>query len=132
MEMNMQDMVAALATMPEDKRKTMMTERLDMFYGMPEEQRKQGMSGMIQAVGALSDADQRKLVKTRTECLCDFSDEKRNALMGAHMGILQSLGEQARMKEMQTIQSIVPELSPENQAVVKGMMEKMQHMGHGH
>ena len=72
MSMNISDMVNALAGMPDDKRKTMMTDRLNMFAEMPDEQRKTAMTGMILAVANLPEDGRKKLVKTRTECLCEF------------------------------------------------------------
>ena len=126
MAVSMQDMVASLATMPESQRRTMMEDRLKMFYEMPDDRRQQAMKGMIEALHGLSDKELRKLVKTRTEVLCTFTPEQRNPLMGIHMQILEGLGQEGMMREMGGVEAIMPELSPEDRKIVQAMMSRMK------
>jgi len=126
MAMDMKDMVAALAKQPEAARRKMIEERLNMFAGMPQDERQKAMGMMIQALQGLPDEDMRKVVKTRTEVLCALPSTTREALMMTHMGVLQGLGQEKMMREMGMVQAIVPELSPSDRQTVMAMMEKMK------
>ncbi len=123
--MNMEDMVGALASMNEEKRKTMMSERLEMFANLSEGERRDSMKQMMGAVGKLGESDKRKLIKSRTIILCEMSDTDRKKLMGAHMEIMKGMGQDKMMGEMKIIQSIMPELSQEHQKILEGMMKMM-------
>lgn len=125
MTMDMGDMVTALAGMPDDQRRTMMTERLEMFAEMEDADREGAMGQMMEAVGTLPDGDQRKLIKTRTEVLADLPEASREKLMGTHMKLMMAMPQEGMMAEMETIKSIVPELTDRRQAVVMKMMEAM-------
>jgi Protein of unknown function (DUF3106) len=125
MTMDMKDMVAALAGMPEEQRRTMMAERLAMFAEMPDTDREGAMRQMSEAVQALPSNDQRALIKTRTEILADLPEATRQKLMGTHMKAMMAMPPEAMMAEMKTVESITPQLTKERQAIVMKMMESM-------
>lgn len=125
MAMDMKDMVKALATMPEEQRKTMMRGRLQMFSEMTDADRGKAMQMMMEAVGTLPETDIRKLIKTRTELLCDLPDQTRMKLMQTHMGLLQKMPPEKAQMEMKLIQAITPELKPDHQRQVMEMMKMM-------
>ena len=122
--MNMKDMVKALAGMPDDQRQTMMTERLGMFAEMEDKERGDAMQMMMSGVGSLGEADQRKMIKTRTIILAGMPPEKRMKLMKTHMGLMEQMPEKA-MAEMQMVQSILPELAKKDREVMQEMMNSM-------
>lgn len=122
----MADMVKAMAGLPEDKRRAMVRDRLETFAELGEDERQGAMGQMMQAVMGLAEEDKRAIVKTRTDVLCDLDEGTRMTLMGSHMALLQSLGPEAMMGELKTIESIVPQLTPEKQKAVQMMMEQMQ------
>ncbi|MBI3733593.1 MAG: hypothetical protein HY259_09080 [Chloroflexi bacterium] len=118
-------MVKALAGLPDDKRQTMMTDRLTMFAEMADAERKSAMSQMMAATETLPDVDKKKLLRTRFEVLAAFAPDRQMKLMGTHMGLLQEKGQSAMMQEMQLTQAVMPDLSANAKAVVKQMMESM-------
>lgn len=124
--MNMKDIVAGLVKQSEAARRTMITDRLEMFVEMPDDQRKKAMGIMTEAVYSLSDADMRKLIATRTAVLAEMPEQKRRKLMMTHMQIIQGFSEAERMREMKMVQEAVGELpQPQKQMMVK-MMEAMK------
>jgi uncharacterized protein DUF3106 len=126
MTMDMKDMVTALASMPDEERRTMMTDRLTMFAEMPDADREGAMRQMMEAVGALSSDGQRTMIKARTEVLADLPDATRQKLMGTHMMIMMAMPPERMMAEMETVKSIVPQLTKERRAIAMKMMESMQ------
>ena len=125
MAMDMNDMVKALAGMPEEQRETMMRERLTMFAEMPDAERRQAMGAMVAAADTLDDDGKRKLIKSRTALLADFPEGQRKALMMTHMDIMKTKPQQQMMAEMQLVQSIVPELSASQRQVIEQAMKMM-------
>lgn len=130
MAMDMRSMAAALAQLPEDQRKTMLRERLDMFAAMNDQERAGAMRQMMEAVGSLPRDDIKKLLRTRTEILFEFPENRRMKLMQTHMGLLQQMGMERAKMEMDLIGEIAPTLSPAAQRGVQEMM-KMMPMGGG-
>ena len=125
MAMDMNDMVKALAGMPETQRKTMMSERLTMFTEMPDGERRKAMGAMIDAVDTLDDDGKRKLIKTRTALLADFPEGQRKTLMMTHMDIMKTKPPQQMMEEMQLLQSIIPNLPARQRQVMEEAMKMM-------
>lgn len=125
MTMDMKDMVTALVGMPEDGRRKMMTDRLEMFAEMKDADREGAMGQMMEAVGPLPRGDQRKIIKTRTEVLADLPERTRQTLMGTHIKLMMAMPQERMMAEMETIKSIVPELTDRRGAIVMKMMEAM-------
>jgi len=119
------DMVKSLVALPEDKRRAMLRERLNLFADMKDQERQQAMSQMMQAVETLSEADRRTLTKSRLECLCELPEATRGKLMMTHMGIVRAKGQDALMKEMQLVQGVLPELSPNTRTTVETMLKQM-------
>lgn len=126
--MGMDDMIQALAQMPETQRRTMMGERLAMFAELSEERRRGAMKQMLEALGRLPEASARLMVKTRTQVLCDLPANIRDSLMGAHMAVLTGMPSSQAQRELQLVNSIVPELTASQRQTVTGMMEKMRPM----
>lgn len=121
----MEDMVRSLAALPDEQRRTMLRDRLDLFYEQPEGERKRGMEAMVRALEALSPEDRQKLVRSRLECLCEFPATKREALMRTHMAVLQAVPEATRMVDMGAMKAAIPTLSPANQATIREAMAKL-------
>ena len=124
--MDMKDMVAALARQPEDKRRMMMSDRLQMFLEMPDDKRKGAMKMMTEAVYALPDDDERKLIATRTALLAEMPEADRKKLMMTHMQVVKDYPDDQRMKEMQMVQESIAALPPDQRQSMMKMMQAMQ------
>ncbi|MER3458372.1 MAG: hypothetical protein C4309_06855, partial [Chloroflexota bacterium] len=105
--MSMKDMAAALARQPEMARRTMLSDRMQMFYEKPEAERVEAMKMMIEGIYSLSDDDMYKIVATRTAILAELPEEQRQALMMAHMQAIRAFPEGQRMREMKMVQEAV-------------------------
>lgn len=125
MAMDMRSMVAALAQMPESQRKTMMRERLEMFASMNDLERASAMRQMMEAVGTLPRDGAKKLLTTRTEILFELPEATRMKLMQTHMSLLQQIGPERAMAEMEIVKEITPTLSPAARQGVEQMMKMM-------
>jgi len=123
--MDMKSMAAALASMPEDQRKTMLRERLLMFAEMPDERRAEAMRQMMESVSVLPRQDIRKLFKTRFDILFELPESTRMKLMQTHMALLQQMGMDKMRDEMQLVQELMPELSMATRQGVEQMMKMM-------
>jgi hypothetical protein len=126
--MSMKEMAAALARQPEAARRTMLGDRMQMFYEKPEAERVIAMRMMIEGIYSLSDDDMYKIVATRTALLAELPEEKRQALMMAHMQAIQAFPEEQRMKEIKMVQEAVAGLP---QAQKQVMMRALQGMMSG-
>jgi hypothetical protein len=121
----MQEMVRALASLPEEQRRTLMASRLELFAEMEEAERRRSMAEMIEAIMGLSDEERRRLFRTRLEVLAGFPEDKRMKLIQTHMTILQEKGPTAVQQEMQTIHGLLGELSLAAREFVQKLMAQM-------
>ena len=87
----MQVMVKSLAQAPEEQRRAMLSTRLDLFYGMSDQERKEAMKGMVQATAVLNEEELKNIARTRARILSEFRPEKRKTLMRSHMASLMEL-----------------------------------------
>lgn len=125
MGMDMRSMAAALAQLPEDQRRTMLRERLEMFAAMNDLERASAMRQMMEAVGSLSHEDIKKLFHARYEILFELPEDKRMKLMQTHMGLVQQMGPEKARMEMEITQEIAPTLSARAREGVEQMMKMM-------
>lgn len=51
----MDDMIKMLADAPEEQRKSMLTQRLKMIVGQPDEQRVKSIAGLVSSISKLKD-----------------------------------------------------------------------------
>lgn len=76
-------MVGSIASLPEDKRKEIMTRRLNCVLGMPESQRSTHVRAMIQGILACSPEELKSaMFKTNVEVVSNLPDDKRKIMMG--------------------------------------------------
>lgn len=133
--MSMKEMAAALARQPEAARRTMLGDRMQMFYEKPEAERIEAMKMMIEGIYSLSDDEMYKIVATRTALLAEMPEAQRKALMMAHMQAAQAFPEEQRMKEMKMVQEAVAGLPQAQKQVMmralQGMMSGDMAMGGG-
>ncbi|GBD08764.1 hypothetical protein HRbin22_01005 [Candidatus Thermoflexus japonica] len=120
-----QEMVKALAALPEEQRRTMMAARLELFAEMSEAERRRSMAEMIDAMMGLPEEERRRLLRTRLEILAGFPEDKRMRLLQTHMAILQEKGPTAVQQEMSLIHTLINELSPTARAFVQKLMAQM-------
>jgi len=106
----------------------MLRDRLNMFLQAPEEEAKESMKMMLNALQKLPQDGRRRLVKSRTECLCEFPELDRDKLMRIHMAAASEVPKEVAMTDMQAIESIVPQLSQQHQQIVKSAMQRMKSM----
>ncbi len=125
MAMDMRSMVAALATLDESSRRTMMRERLAQFASLPDAERSAAMRQMMEALGTLGHDDVKKLVVSRTEALGELPDAARAALIKTHLGLVSQAGPERAKAEMDLVGEIMPQLSPTAQRAVQQMMQLM-------
>ncbi len=127
---DMDEMIKMLANAPEEQRRAMVRQRMDMFLSMPEENRVQGMRGMLLSIGKLSTDAKTRLIKTRTEVVASYPDEPRKQLLQARMKAGMGLPKDVDSADMQTIERVLPEL-PENLRAnfMKTRQELMKGMG---
>lgn len=128
MEGSMDDMVRMLASAPEGERKTMVKSRLQMFLGMPEEQRQMGIKGMITALHKLPPDQKRRMLKTRTEVIGEFAEEQRRTIMKSRMMAMKDLPD-VNMTDMQGTEQVMMEV-PEGprMAFMRTMQELKESM----
>ncbi len=109
----MDQMVKMLANAPEEQRRAMVKQRMDMFLSMPEENRIQGMRGMLSSIGKLNAEEKKRIIKTRTEIVASYPDEQRKTLLVSRMKAGMQLPKDVDESDMKTIKEVLPEL-PEN------------------
>ncbi len=109
----MDQMVKMLANAPEEQRRAMVKQRMEMFLSMPEDNRIQGMKGMVSSIGKLNADEKRRLIKTRTEVVASYPDEPRKVLLVSRMKAGMQLPKDVDESDMKTIKEVLPEL-PEN------------------
>ena len=110
---DMDQMVKMLANAPEEQRRVMVKQRMDMFLSMPEDNRIQGMKGMLASIGKLNAEEKRRLIKTRTEVVASYPEEQRKTLLVSRVKAGMQLPRDVDAADMSTIQAVLPEL-PEN------------------
>ncbi len=127
---DMDEMIKMLANAPEEQRRAMVRQRMDMFLSMPEENRVQGMRGMLLSIGKLSPDAKTRLIKTRTEVVASYPDPERKQLLQARMKAGMGLPKDVDTADMQAIERVLPQL-PENLRAnfVRTKQEFMKAMG---
>ncbi len=127
---DMDEMIKMLANAPEEQRRAMVRQRMDMFLSMPEENRVQGMRGMLLSIGKLSPDAKTRLIKTRTEVVASYPDPERKHLLQARMKAGMGLPKDVDTADMQAIERVLQDL-PENlrSNFMKTRQELMKAMG---
>lgn len=127
---DMDQMVKMLANAPEEQRRAMVRQRMDMFLSMPEPNRVQGMQGMIQSIGKLSADERTRLIKTRTEIVASYPDAERKLLLQSRMKAGMGLPKELDATDMQTTERALPGLSEDLRSnFMKTKQELMKAMG---
>lgn len=85
MDSNMDEMIKMLADLPEDQRRTMITERLKMIAGQPDEQRFQSVKRIVMAASKLKKDKWAGFVVTRTHAIMDLEPSARKAILVARV-----------------------------------------------
>jgi hypothetical protein len=104
----------------------MLRDRLNTFLNAPEKEARESMKTMLSALHGLHEDGRRRLVKSRTECLCEFPENERSKLMGIHMAAATEVPKDVAMTDMQATEAIVPELSQQHQQIVKMALQHMK------
>ena len=127
---DMDEMIKMLGNAPEEQRRAMVRQRKDMFLSMPEENRVQGMRGMLLSIGKLSPDAKTRLIKTRTEVVASYPDAERKILLQSRMKAGMGLPKDVDTADMQTLERGLPQL-PENlrSNLLKTKQELMNAMG---
>lgn len=127
---DMDEMIKMLANAPEEQRRAMVRQRMDMFLSMPEENRGQAMRGMLLSIGKLSPDARTRLIRTRTEVVAGYPDAERKQLLQSRMKAGMGLPRDVDAADMQTIERVLPEL-PESlrSNFIKSRQELMKAMG---
>lgn len=110
---DMDQMVKMLATAPEEQRRAMVRQRLEMFLSMPAEKRVEGMRGMLRSIGKLSPTEKTRLIKTRTEIVASLPPAERRELLQARIKAGMGLPKDVDEADMKTIEAVLPELPAE-------------------
>ncbi len=110
---DMDEMIKMLANAPEEQRRAMVRQRMEMFLSMPEENRVQGMRGMLLSIGKLGPEARTRLIRTRTEVVASYPEAERKQLLQARMKAGMGLPKDVDTADMQTIERVLPDL-PEN------------------
>lgn len=127
---DMDEMIRMLANAPEEQRRAMVRQRMDMFLSMPEENRVQGMQGMLLSIGKLSPDAKTRLIKTRTEVVASYPYEERKQLLQARMKAGMGLPKDVDTADMRAIERVLPQLQENLRAnFVKTKQELMKAMG---
>lgn len=113
---DMDQIVRMLAGLPENERKGMIQQRMEMFLNMPEEMRINGMKGMVSSINKLSPEESRRVILTRTSVVAAYPDEQRKILLASRMKAGAQLPHEVHTADMKTMEAIMPELSPELRA----------------
>jgi hypothetical protein len=109
----MDAIVKMLAEAPEEQRRAMVRQRMDMFLSMPEENRVQGMRGMLLSISKLSPDAKERFIKTRTEVIANYPDAERKQLLQSRMKAGMGLPKEVDSGDMQMLERVLPGL-PEN------------------
>ncbi len=127
--MDMGPMVGMLAKAPEEKRREMLTDRLTVFAGQDDTGRERGMTAMLKAALALSDAEYQNIASSRIAVIQTFSQDQRMTLMKSHAAVVKDLPEDLRMKEMRAMKSVLAGLPSEKRQMMEAMMKDLGMMG---
>ncbi len=126
---NMDQMVAMMASAPEDKRTSMLGDRLAVFAGQDEATRTRGMKGMLVAALQLPDDDYQKIAASRFKAVNALDGDTQMMLMKSHAGVVKSLPADQQQKEMKAMKQIVSGLPEDTRGQVMSMMENLGLMG---
>jgi hypothetical protein len=107
---DMDEMIKMLASAPEEQRRAMVRQRMDMFLSMPEENRVQAMRAMLLSIGKLSPEARKRLIKTRTEVVAGYDNDQRKQLLLSRMKSGMELPREVDTADMQAIEQVLPEL----------------------
>ena len=84
---NMDQMVHMMAGAPEDRRASMLNDRLAVFAGQDEAMRERGMKGMLVAALQLPEDDYEKIAASRFKAMSGLDSDTRMMLMKSHAEI---------------------------------------------
>lgn len=128
MAIDMRAVIGVLAELPEEQRRTMLRERLQLYAGMNETERATAMRQLIEAVSALSRDDAKKILASRAEVLAEFPEATRSAILKTHTILLQQLPEAAKLERELTAE-LASSLSPEAQRLAHEQLNLQDLLG---
>ncbi|GMQ97690.1 MAG: hypothetical protein BMS9Abin17_0190 [Acidimicrobiia bacterium] len=126
---NMDQMVRMLASAPEEKRTSMLSDRLAVFAGQDEVSRERGMKGMLVAALQLPEDDYQKIAASRFRAVNELDQETRMTLMMSHAATVKSLAPEQQQKEMKAMKQIVSGLPEDKRDQTMKMMRDLGLMG---
>ncbi|MFQ6107564.1 MAG: hypothetical protein ACE5QF_08290 [Thermoplasmata archaeon] len=91
------------ASKPEEDRIKILKARVEGFAGMTEDERRDAMANLLDALGMLSEQYRIKIVKTRTDILTQISKDERKKIMNTGRGIFSAWDEDRKEMEMRAI-----------------------------
>ena len=100
-------MVKMLANLPEEQREKMMTQRLNLFSEMLEEQRVEGIKDMLLQIAELSEEERQKMMTTRKKVVRSFPEEKARVVSNAFKQASMKLPEEAKMILMASMEKML-------------------------
>ncbi|MEE8132773.1 MAG: hypothetical protein V3T40_04275 [Nitrososphaerales archaeon] len=77
-----------LAGLPEFLRKAMLKSRLTEFFTLPEDEKKEIITNVLNTAPAVDFKLLSNLVKTWMEVLCEFDKDKRKAMFGVYVDVI--------------------------------------------
>ena len=113
MEVFLQD----LATKPYASQKNLLGARMRNFLGLPPPQRKQAISGLLDALGNIPEDARVKVVKARTDIMMEIPKEHRKTLMGVLGEVMSTWTPQRKNLEKRAVM-----LATEDYMFLKRMM----------
>ncbi len=97
----MVEALSELAEWPEAERRTVLANRLDLLYGLPETRARMLMEQMAQAVAELPPAEAERVTASRLAVLAAYPPQKRIWLMRRYHDALQRFPDEVRLPNEQ-------------------------------
>ncbi|MEL4305238.1 hypothetical protein [Methanococcoides sp. LMO-2] len=114
-----------IASKSEKEKCDALCKKLDEFYSMPDDQRLEAISKMLDAEGELSEADLFKIVTTRVDLLTKLPKEKRVHLMDMLEKAMSRWSEDRKLLEKRAIMNATEDYFLLKKTLIRRMFKKM-------
>lgn len=119
------NIIQILAGLPEFLRKPMLKSRLEEFFTMDEDEKKETVTNALNAAPTIDFKVLSNLVKTWMEVLCEFDEDKRKAMFGAYVDVISISPEMLKELNIDGLISIFNSLPDEKKKILSDSLKNL-------
>ncbi len=128
-----ENIIKILAGLPEFLRKPMLKHRLDEFFGMSNEDKREIINNVLEAIPEVEPSTLGRLIKTWIEVLKDFDKSKREEIFALYASLLASKPDTIPRLDIQGLISIFNQFDDDTKKdildSIKSALEKIDSKG---